>query len=475
VTDHVSAELWRTYQEIFDLVPVGVHIIDRQGRTRVYNRVMGEIDGYDPAQAMDRSLFELYQLTEDTSTLWKALTTGKPVPLRRQVYFSRNGRRIVTRNRTKPIVYRGEVIGAVEIAQPVAADPARDSSNGSGTPAPGPRTGRATGAPRPRLHTLDDILGVSPAIERARDIARRAARTASTVLIYGETGVGKELFAQGIHSASPRQGGPFIAQNCAALPSGLLEGLLFGTRRGGFTGAVDRPGLFELADGGTLLFDEIHTLDAGLQAKLLRVLQERAVLPVGGTREVPVDVRVMATLNVHPREALDRGLLREDLFYRLSVVHIHVPPLRERREDIPLLIPHFVRMYSRRYGIEVPGVEPEVLRWCMAYDWPGNVRQLEHIIEGAINLADPGHPIAMDHIRAVSDLADAPHRTTGRTRTGSARGADASTPRPGRAPLSKEALAQAFQQCAGNVSATARLLGVSRQRVQYYLRKYQLR
>ncbi|MBX6353648.1 MAG: sigma 54-interacting transcriptional regulator [Thermoflavifilum sp.] len=449
MADLVSPDLWRTYQEICEWVPVGVHIVDKQGRTRVYNRVMGEIDGYEPAQALDKSLFDLYDLTEETSTLWKALTTGKPIVVRRQVYFARNGRRIVTRNRTKPIVLGGEVIGAIEIAHPEAdASPSRR-----------------------RLYTLDDVLGESTAIRRALDLARRAARTRASVLISGETGVGKELFAQGIHTASPRAAGPFVAQNCAALPAGLLEGMLFGTRRGGFTGAVDRPGLFEMASGGTLLFDEVHTLDPSLQAKLLRVLQEQTVLPIGGTREVRVDVRVIATLNVPPRQALERGLLREDLLYRLSAVYIHVPPLRDRREDIPLLLDHFVRVYSDACGIDVPGVEPEVVRWCLDYDWPGNVRQIEHMVEGAIALADPGRPLALAHLLAVHPLAE---------QAAHARPPAASSPTADRTQrtsrrLDLATISAAYRRCGGNVSAAARELGISRQRLQYYLRRYGLR
>ncbi len=447
MSDNLYADLWRIYQDIWDLIPIGIHVIDNSGRTQVYNRTMGEIDGYDPSQAVSKGLFELFQLTEDTSTLWKALTTGKQIQIPKQVYFNRGGRKIITRNQTRPLIYNGKVIGAVEVSTPI-----NQADRGKKEP-----------VNPPHLFTLDQIIGESKAIEKARYIARRAARTDSTVLIFGETGVGKELFAQGIHSASARSGHPFVPQNCAALPAALLEGILFGTRRGGFTGAIDRAGLFEVAQGGTLLFDEIHTLDVGLQAKLLRVLQERVALPVGSIHSTPVDVRVIATMNIHPKEAIASRMLREDLFYRLCVVHIQVPPLRERREDIPLLVNHFVEKYSNMYQLNISSVEPDVIRWFLDYHWPGNVRQLEHMIEGAMNIAEPGCPIAMEHILSISDLLEiAPNPKERRTEN---------------APiaLSEETVRRTFLNSDENVSQTARTLGISRQRLQYYLHKYGLK
>jgi arginine utilization regulatory protein len=503
MSEHLFAELWRIYQDIWDLVPIGIHVIDDNGRTQVYNQMMGEIDGYEPSQAVSKSLFELFQLTKDTSTLWKALTTGEQVHIRQQVYFTRNGRRVVTRNQTKPLLYDGRVIGAIEISTPLSlADRNRkdriDHADQKGQNARSERPGQS------HLFTLDQIIGQSDSIEKARYIAKRAARTNSTVLIFGETGVGKELFAQGLHSAGNRAGKPFVPQNCAALPASLLEGILFGTRRGGFTGAIDRAGLFEVADGGTLLFDEIHTLDIQLQAKLLRVLQERAILPVGSVQPVPIDVRVITTMNIHPAEAIERGMLREDLFYRLNVVHIHVPPLRERREDISLLANHFVQKYSNMYQIQILGIEPDVIRWFSEYDWPGNVRQLEHLIEGAINMADPGDSITMGLITTLLDLLPTRPRPdeslaneqraslegikeekqeeprTQRWREQRVEAKNAKSEEKGvrsskRQIITEDEVRNIFLRSSGNVSETARVLGISRQRLQYYLHKYQLK
>lgn len=447
VSEHLFAELWRIYQDIWDLVPIGIHVIDDNGQTQVYNQTMGEIDGYEPSQAVSKSLFDLFQLTEDTSTLWKALTTGEQIHIPKQVYFTRNGRKVVTRNQTKPLIYNGKVIGAVEISTPLNLTDRN----------------RKEKFVQPQLFSLDQIIGQSEAIEKARYIAKKASRTDSTVLIYGETGVGKELFAQGLHRAGFRSKNPFVPQNCAALPATLLEGILFGTRRGGFTGAIDRAGLFEVAEGGTLLFDEIHTLDLALQAKLLRVLQERVILPVGSVIPVPVNVRVIATMNIHPTEAIESGMLREDLFYRLNVVHIHVPPLRERREDIPILVNHFTKKYSNLYQIQILGIEPAVMHWFNEYHWPGNVRQLEHMIEGAINMADDGDFITMEHIAPVSDMLQISTKQRDRHSASA------------RMDLTEDKIQSAFLDAKGNVSETARRLGITRQRLQYYLHKYHLK
>jgi arginine utilization regulatory protein len=216
--------------------------------------------------------------------------------------------------------------------------------------------------------------------------AKRAARTSSYVLIVGETGTGKELFAQSIHNASNRFSGPFISQNCAALPDNLIESLLFGTKRGAFTGAIDQPGLFEQANGGTLLLDEINSLNLNLQAKLLRALQEKTIRRVGDTKDTPVDVRVIANINEDPIDAVTNNHMRKDLYYRLGVVTVFIPPLRERKEDIPLLAQLFIKKYNDLFQMNVKGLSEEVEASFLEYDWHGNVRELEHLIEAAMNI-----------------------------------------------------------------------------------------
>ena len=233
-----------------------------------------------------------------------------------------------------------------------------------------------------------DIIGRHPEMVRIYERIAQVAQTSATVLITGESGTGKELIARAIHRQGPRRERPFVAVNMAAIPEPLLESELFGHERGAFTGAYQKKlGKFELAHGGTLFLDEVGTLRVDLQAKLLRVLQEREIERVGGTRTMKVDLRIIAATNANLRQAVKDRAFREDLYYRLNVVPLALPPLRERREDIPLLVDHFVQKYHRRFGKAVRGISPGALPLLLDYDWPGNVRELENIIERSVALA----------------------------------------------------------------------------------------
>jgi DNA-binding NtrC family response regulator len=240
-----------------------------------------------------------------------------------------------------------------------------------------------------RTHDLDEIVGEHPVMEKLHGLIAQVARTSTTVLITGESGTGKELVARAIHRNGPRREGPFVAVNPAAIVESLIESELFGHERGAFTGAHQRKlGKFELAQGGTLFLDEIGMLRAELQAKLLRVLQEREIERVGGTRSIKIDVRVIAATNTNLKDAVSRGTFREDLFYRLNVVPIVVPPLRERAQDVPLLAEHFLRRDTRDFNKRIEGLSPEAVAALQAYRWPGNVRELENVIERCVVLAE---------------------------------------------------------------------------------------
>jgi transcriptional regulator with PAS, ATPase and Fis domain len=231
------------------------------------------------------------------------------------------------------------------------------------------------------------VVAGDPLMQKLRELIQRAAPTDATVLITGETGTGKELVARTIHEMSLRSNKTFVPINCAAIPQELLESELFGHARGAFTGAISpRPGIFQLAKGGTLLLDEVGELPLPLQAKLLRVLQEREVWPLGTDHPIPVDVRVIASTNKYLEEEVARGAFRQDLFYRLQVIPIIVPPLRARRSDIPLLVHHFLEKTNRRYGVSVQ-ISTEAMVHLWEYDWPGNVRQLENMVEQLVILS----------------------------------------------------------------------------------------
>jgi transcriptional regulator with PAS, ATPase and Fis domain len=240
------------------------------------------------------------------------------------------------------------------------------------------------------MYTCMDIIGETSPMLVAMKIARKAARTDSTLLITGESGTGKEVFAQAVHTRSVRRDRPFVKVNCAAIPDNLLESELFGFVDGAFTGATKggKPGKFELAEGGTIFLDEIGDMSLPMQAKLLRVLQEKEVDRIGSTKSIPLDVRISAATNQDLLKLVREGRFREDLYYRLKVVEIRIPPLRERREDIPVLADYLRKRINKRLGTHVQVIKPESLRLMLSYDWPGNVRELENILEQAINQSE---------------------------------------------------------------------------------------
>lgn len=258
-------------------------------------------------------------------------------------------------------------------------------------------------------YTLQDIIGKSAPMQRLFSLIPRIAESSSTVVIEGETGTGKELVARAIHSLSPRHAAPFIAINCGALPDSLLESELFGHKAGAFTDArKDKPGRFQLADGGTIFLDEISDISPAMQVRLLRVLQEGEVEPLGSVKPVPVDVRVIAATNRPLETLVKQGRFRDDLYYRIRVIHIVLPPLRQRKEDIPLLIDGIIAKFNQLQGKQVAGVSKEALNRLMLYHYPGNVRELENIIEQAFVLRPEGRIEVQDLPQEFQDQLGAP-------------------------------------------------------------------
>lgn len=333
----------------------------------------------------------------------------------------------------------------------------------------------------------DPVVGVSAGFLRARLMVEKVADTEATVLLVGESGVGKELFSQQLHRLSLRAGGPFVALNCAAIPDTLVESELFGVEKGAFTGAVaSRPGYFERAAGGTLFLDEIASLAFAAQGKLLRAIQERVVERVGGTRSVPADVRVIAASNVDLAEEVRAGRFRQDLYFRLCVFPIAIPSLRERRDDIPLLVDHFLRLFRERHRRQVVGLTRRAMDALLAYDFPGNIRELQNLIERGVIFADAGGWIDVHHLFTAGEVTSpfSPALTAeGRLAVPGAMASLSSAPVTGtNAVRSAQDLAKAeadlyrsaLDRAGGNVSAAARALGLSRAKLEYRLRKLDL-
>lgn len=244
---------------------------------------------------------------------------------------------------------------------------------------------------------FEDIIGESMLMKLLIMQAKKVAKRDSPILIYGATGTGKELLANAIHNYSLFLDGPFITVNCAAIPETLLESTLFGVAKGAFTGAVEAPGLFELAQNGTLFLDEINSMPVNLQTKLLRAIQEKSVRRIGGAKEILVNCRFISATNKSSKETLALGYIREDLFFRLATIELKIPPLRERKEDIHLLLEHFIHKYNVRFGLFVEGVSSELEEMLQQYDWPGNVRELENMVESSMNLFEIGERLLMPY------------------------------------------------------------------------------
>ncbi|HXG16462.1 MAG TPA: sigma-54 dependent transcriptional regulator [Calidithermus sp.] len=311
---------------------------------------------------------------------------------------------------------------------------------------------------RARPPAFERLIGARTGLRSAVELARKVLDSDTTVLLLGETGTGKEVFARLLHEHGPRRGRRFVAQNCGALPESLLESELFGHVRGAFTGAVaERRGLFEEADGGTIFLDEVGEMSPAMQLRLLRVLQEGEIRRLGASQPRKVDVRVIAATNVELEAEVEAGRFRRDLYYRLSVFPIRLPPLRERAEDIPALAEHFLRLYRQRARRVVSGFTPEALAALRAYPFPGNVRELENEIERAVMLADPGQPVGVLH------LSERIQGTAG-----------AATSRPGLAEaieaLKRRMIEDALREC-GSKTRAAERLGISRQSLQQMLRR----
>jgi len=317
---------------------------------------------------------------------------------------------------------------------------------------------------------FDKIIGASPKLASVKALARDIAVTDSTVLIAGESGTGKELLARAIHYASPRAGGPLISINCAAIPEHLLESELFGYEKGAFTDAKKaKPGRFLLAHRGTLFLDEIGEMSTATQVKLLRVLEDRMIEPLGGVRGIKVDLRLVAATNQDLQDLVKRGKFREDLFYRLSVCPLHLPPLRERTGDMPILLEHFLARYNRERGTRIAGLTPQALRLVEMYAWPGNVREFQNMVEW-VTITCKGTSVNVDNLPAYLKITKPDSDPDTKPSVPSLLSYGLSVEE-----VEKVMLEEALARAKGNVSEAARLLKITRNTLRYRMGKYHLK
>lgn len=337
-----------------------------------------------------QNFFDVFEnLNAKNSSMIRAMEVGLPVYVENQLLQTKGQEGIHISSLSIPIKSGRAVVGAIDLSMEEMTDGEEEPESVELTSEQIP----VGGAGKLKKHsgasfTMEDIIAVDEKMKNARDYIPVVAACDLPVMIYGETGTGKEVFAQSIHNASERRDKPFIAQNCAALPDTLLESILFGTSKGAFTGAMENKGLFELADGGTLFLDEINSMPLFLQSKLLRVLQDGSFRSLGGSETKRTNVKIIAATNVEPLEAIEKGQLRRDIYYRLSMMSIRIPPLRERKADIGHFVKFYVNKHNGTFHKQVQYVSKDLLKKLEEYDWPGNVRELEHVIVYGMSMVD---------------------------------------------------------------------------------------
>jgi len=432
---------------ILDSIADGVFTIDNDKNITSFNRAAERITGYTRDEAIGSKCYEIFHanICQTQCALEKTLETGEPIVDMQLNIVSRSGKTMPISISTGVLKTKdGKVEGGVETFRDLSAlEELRKEIRGR--------------------YTFEDIVSKNHEIQQIFRIMPDIAESGSTVLIEGESGTGKELFARAIHNLGPRRDGPYVAVNCGALPDSLLESELFGYKKGAFTDArADKPGRFESAQGGTIFLDEVADISPVSQVKLLRVLQEKEYEPLGSTRTKTTDARVIAATNRKLSEEVKAGRFRTDLFYRLNVVRIELPPLRRRREDIPLLVEHFRNRFNLRMGKNIIGISEESMELLMNYSFPGNVRELENIIEHAFVLCR-GPRIGVKHLP--------PEMLSGEVKQISAERA----PEDQESPLERaeeKAITEALAENGGNRKKTAESLGISKATLWRKMKKY---
>ncbi|SHM03269.1 PAS domain S-box-containing protein [Caldanaerovirga acetigignens] len=450
-------ELHGLLEAIINSTQDAISVVDAQGKGILVNKAYTRIVGLTKEDVIGKPA--TVDIAEGESVHYQVLKTGKPikgVPMK----VGPNKREVIVH--AAPIIVEGRLKGSVAVIHDVSEIKKL--------------TEELEYVKRRMRHleakyTFDDILGESRAIKEAIEAAKNAAKTNATVLLRGESGTGKELFAHAIHNSSERRHNQFIRVNCSALTDSLLGSELFGYADGAFTGAKrgGRKGLFEEANGGTIFLDEIGEIGLNHQAMLLRVLNEKEIIRVGESKPIPVDVRVIAATNINLEKAVEEGRFRKDLYYRLNVVPIYIPPLRERKTDIPILAEHFIRKYNQEYGRAVEAIDKEALNVLMECDWPGNIRELENVISRAI--------INMEFGESVIEKRHLPRFYFQQKRNYSSASGSGGFSKPLKEIIEeaeKEAIKEALEKTGGNRNEAARILGISVRNLFYKLKKYDL-
>lgn len=362
-------------------------VVDATGKIIFVSKDFEKIDSYKNSDIVGKNILDVYKLGAKKSVHMRAINEKRVFKNTLLRYPSVSGQPVELIMDIYPVFAGEEVTGSVAIS--------RDTSKIQALTDTVLQLQKALNNQVPKTNSngtqfrFEDIIGPGKCMQNVIKTAKKMARSESRIMILGETGTGKELFAQSIHNESSRAKEPFIAVNCSAIPDTLLESILFGTNKGAFTGAEDKPGLFEEAKNGTLFLDELNSMSIVLQAKLLRALETNRIRRVGGNKEIPVNPRIISAMNIDPKEAIETEKLRSDFYYRLAVITLESPPLRNRKEDIITLSHYYLNKYNKILGRKINEFSEEVIQILENYNWPGNVRELSHCIEHAMNMVDP--------------------------------------------------------------------------------------
>ncbi len=472
-----SAEIhFELVKHVLDHVTEAITIWDNEGRMLMLNDAAVKLEGHTAESVIGKYSAELFQ-TQNNSILAipHILRNKKPELNMRQDYITETGKELQILSNNYLILKEGSTLGAVSVMEDYTKmdemsrqiiDLQRKLMNQSKLPVASKEKENVLSA----RYSFSDIIYTSESMREVVRRCRQAAQSDSPVMLYGETGCGKELFAQSIHTGSARANCPFLALNCAAIPTTLMEAMLFGTEKGAYTGAEKREGLFEQAHTGTLLLDEINSMDIQLQSKLLRVLQEGTFRRVGGSKLIYTDVRVISNINMPPLEAVEQGVLRQDLYYRLGVINISIPPLRERKEDIPLLAKSFIMTFNEKLKKNVTSLSPAAMETLKRHNWQGNVRELRHAMEYALNMI-PTEQDVLTTQYLPDNIMNAVHGTTERNLDEQKTMTLEDTVQQ----AGQRYLQQILAEHGGNVSQTAKAMGISRQNLQYRMKKYHVK
>lgn len=456
----------------------GIVMCDADSRLNFFNDPAVKLDSLIAEDVLGQTVDCVYNMTDDTEcALPKVMKKKLPILNHRQRYSTKFGKKVDVVANTYPVIKNGQVIGGFNLVE----DWSNIHSLHKQIIDLQEKLVKATVSENQKKksilsakYTFEDIIYVSQSMKKLLTQCSLLAKNDSSIMFYGETGTGKELFAQSIHNASDRSHGPFLAINCAALPENLLESILFGSVKGAYTGAENRAGLFEQANRGTLLLDEINSMNINLQAKLLRVLQDGVVRRIGSSEERKVDVRILSCINIPPKQAIEENKLRRDLFYRLGVITIDIPPLRERKEDISILAKHFIMEYNQKMSKNVRGIDDITLELFQIYNWPGNIRELQHVMEHAMIMIPEGISMITpeyipQHLLSEDEIISASLCVS--SKDSSLKDTDASL-NYHLQEIEKKTLCSVLAKNHGNISKSAQVLKMSRQNLQYRIKRY---